>query len=295
VSPGAARPALLLALLASVACGCGARYVRVPVHEGGDTVVKLRSQTKGGEPVDRGFSHPATISGVRVAHILAAVDVRLGEGDKSERRGAVPTSMLYEVGDLVSKAFAKADSSQEVVVQALRRQRRLGLFQDEHLTSFTTWIEGDQMHIAFSRIDSPLAPQRPDDERLPEPWPGKEAMAFRVLPTSGVVPTGPQSVAVDWRSDAFRKGTNLSVGARGEVRRKTILMESPAEAEPAAGGAEPVPGDLSPDALRALADLEEERRAGAISEAEYHVRRRAILVGGSGAPGAAAPATPSAP
>jgi hypothetical protein len=287
---------LLLALLAAAACGCGARYARVPVHEGGGYTVKLRSQTRGGEPVDRGFSHPATISGVRVAHILAAVDVRVGEGDESERRGAVPTSMLYEVGDLVSKAFAKADSSQEVVVQALRRERRLGLFQSEHLTSFTTWVEGDQMQVAFSHIDSPLPPQRPDDERLPEPWPGKEAMSFRVVPTSGVVPTGPQSIAVDWRSDAFRKGTNLSVGARGEVRRKTILMESPAEAEPEAGGADPVPGDLSPDALRALADLEEERRAGAITESEYHARRRAILAGDAGAPGgAAAPATPSAP
>jgi hypothetical protein len=285
-----------LLLAAGLAAGCGARTVRVPVHEDGGYTVKLRSQTRGGEPVERGFSHPATISGVRIAHILAAVDVRMGEGEDSERRGAVPTSLLYDVGELVSKAFARADSNQEVVVQALRKQRRLGLFSDEYLTSFTTWLEGEQLHVAFSRIDSRLAVQRPEDESLPEPWPGKEVMAFRVLPANGIVPTGPQSVAADWRSDAFRKPTNLSVGARGEVRRRTILMESDVEVEPEPGGAESVPADLSPDALRALADLEEERRAGGVTEAEYHARRRAILTGDSGAAaGAEQPEPPAEP
>jgi hypothetical protein len=287
-------PALLLALV--VATGCGARTVRVPVHEGDGYTVKLRGQTRGDDPVERGFSHPATISGVRIAHILAAVDVRIGDGEDSERRGAVPTSLLYDVGELVSKALARAGSNQEVVVQAVRKQRRLGLFSDEYLTSFTAWVEGEQLHIAFSRIDSRLAVQKPDDESLPEPWPGKEVMAFKVLPANGIVPTGPQSVAADWRSDAFRKPTNLSVGARGEVRRRTILMETPVEAQPEPGGTESVPADLSPDALRALADLEEERRAGAVTEAEYHARRRAILAGDSGAAaGAEQPEPPAQP
>jgi hypothetical protein len=191
--------------------------------------------------------------------------------------------MLYELGDLVAKAFTRADSNQEVVVQALRTQRRLGVFSDEYLTSFTTWIQGEQMHIAFSRIDDRLAPQRPDDDKLPEPWPNEQAMGFRVLPANGVVPTGPQSVAADWRSDQFRKPSNISVGARGEVRRRTILMESGAEAPAEPGGSEAAPAGLSPEALRKLADLEEERRSGAVTEAEYHARRRAIVAADGGA------------
>ena len=38
----------------------------------------------------------------------------------------------------------------------------------------------------------------------------------------------------------------------------------------------------SPDALRELADLEEQRRAGDISEGEYHRRRDALLRGAVG-------------
>jgi hypothetical protein len=38
-------------------------------------------------------------------------------------------------------------------------------------------------------------------------------------------------------------------------------------------------GRLSPDTLRELADLEEERLAGEISEAQYKAKRRAILAG----------------
>jgi hypothetical protein len=64
----------------------------------------------------------------------------------------------------------------------------------------------------------------------------------------------------------------------GEVVRKTILMESPVEEwakeEPSDA---PLPPDLSPDQLRALADLEEARQRGQITEAEYRARRRKIL------------------
>ena len=40
-----------------------------------------------------------------------------------------------------------------------------------------------------------------------------------------------------------------------------------------------LPENLSPEQLRSLADIEEERRAGRITETEYRARRRAILGG----------------
>ena len=90
----------------------------------------------------------------------------------------------------------------------------------------------------------------------------------------GPEPTGHQSVAVDWREERFRNPTTIRVGPGGKMTRRTVLMEEEAPA------AEPA-GDLAlptdPAALRALADLEEARRSGAITEAEYQRRRRELM------------------
>ena len=61
--------------------------------------------------------------------------------------------------------------------------------------------------------------------------------------------------------------------------RKTILMESPEEviAEERYEDSDWLPPNLTARQLRDLADLEEERSAGAITEADYRRRRREIL------------------
>ena len=48
--------------------------------------------------------------------------------------------------------------------------------------------------------------------------------------------------------------------------------------EPTEGAAVP-PQGLSPQGLRALADLEESRRRGELTEADYQAKRRQILAG----------------
>jgi hypothetical protein len=272
-----AKPLLVLlgaALLASA--GCGTRYARVPVHSDDTTTVVLRAELRDGEKLDRGFQHPATISGVRIAHMLAQIDVRVDEGDDgpSERRPAIPTELVYPLGDLLAQALAKADPSQEVVVQALRRERRLGLFTDAFATSFVAFVGPDDLlHLQLSRLDWPVP--KGEDDKLREPVPGREVMAFRVLASEGVDPTGHQSVAVHWRDERFRNPTTVRVGPGGKVTRRTVLMEEEAPAEdPAPAGVE-LPSD--PEALRALADLEEARRSGEITEAEYQRQRRALL------------------
>lgn len=270
----ASLAALLAALVGSA--GCGTRYARVPVHADDAAKVVLRAELRDGKPVDRGFAHPATISGVRLAHMLAQIDVRVDEADDplGSRRPAIATELVYPLGELLSKALAAADPSQEVVVQALRRERRLGLFTQSFATSFVAYLGGDDLlHLHLSRLDWPV-PKGQEDE-LREPVPGREVMAFRVLASEGVDPTGHQSVAVHWRDERFRNPTTVRIGPGGKVMRRTILMgeDAPAE-EPAPAGAR-LPDD--PDVLRALADLEEARRAGEITEAEYQRRRRALL------------------
>jgi hypothetical protein len=87
-----------------------------------------------------------------------------------------------------------------------------------------------------------------------------------------------QSVAVEWRDPISSRPTRTKILPTGEVMRKTILMESPPEEweseEPAVGV---LPESLAPEQLRALADLEERRQQGRITEAEYQEQRREIL------------------
>jgi hypothetical protein len=162
------------------------------------------------------------------------------------------------------------------VVQALRSERRLGLFTQTFVTSFLAFVGPDDLlHLELSRLDWPV-PKGSEDE-LREPVAGRELMAFRVLASEGVEPTGHQSVAIHWRDERFRNPTSVRVGPGGKVTRRTVLMEEEAPAAEAEPGAAQLPTD--PESLRALADLEEARRAGELTEAEYQRKRRALLEG----------------
>jgi hypothetical protein len=266
-----------LAALLLASLGCGTRYARVPVHADDLTQVALRAELRDGRPVARGFAHPATISGVRLSHVLAQLDVRVDQGDEgaSERRPAIHTDLVYPLGELLSQALAKADPNQEVVVQALRKERRLGLFTQSYATSFVAWVAADGLlYLGLSRLDWPVP--KGEEEQPREPVVGREVMAFRALASEGVDPVAHQTVAVHWRDDRFRRPTSVRVGPSGKVSRRTVLMEeeAPPEVGPEASP-EAMPSD--PEALRALADLEESRRAGELTEAEYLRRKRAIL------------------
>ena len=278
------RRSLPLALLVGVVAllaACGPRYARTVVRDDGALKAVLRAQLRDGDPVPRGFSHPVTISGVRLAHILSRLDVRTGSDEEGggERRPAIATELVYELGNLLSEALARADPSQEVVIQALRKERRFGIFTQEFYTSLVAWVQGDALVVHLSSVDV-LVPKGGEDE-IREPVAGREVMAFKVLPAEGIVPVGPQAVSVAWRDPIFRDASAMRVAPGGKVIRRTILMEAPPEEVPAENL--PVPAD--PATLRALADLEEARRNGAITELEYQERRRDLLRAAAESPG----------
>lgn len=275
-SAGVGRRHFFTGLLGVVACAlvlaaCGPRYQRIKVHEAGGLTIKLRSQ-KGST---REFSHPVTISGARLAHILSFIDVRAAKGS---RKPAIPTEATYEIGEALSRAFSQAEPHQEVVVQAVRREKRMGLFTDKFLTSFVTYVEGDKLLVRLSRVDWQVP--KGEEEDLPEPWAGKRVQSFRVMPSDHVAAVGSQGVSVLWKDPRFRRASNLHIGKGGRLGRKTVLLEGGDE-DVLEGNESPdapvLPKGLSPSQLRDLADLEERRSRGDLSEAEYHSRRREIL------------------
>jgi hypothetical protein len=274
--PHAARLAALVfcAILLLSATACGPRYQRIQVYEHRNLEVTLRAEVKGGDRVPRSFSHPATISSVRLAHVLSRLDVRMGDEEGDKREAAFPTDLLYTVGEKVSQAFQQADPSQEIVVKAVRSEKRLGIFSAKYLTSFVTWMQGDDLYVHLSRVEWPV-PKDKEDE-IPEPWVHRRSQDFKVLAAEGVIPVAEQTVAVDWRNPIFRKPTHLRIGAGGKLLRRQILLEAPIEEEEAEE-ALVVPPDISAETLRALADLQDQRARGEISETRYHQARRDLL------------------
>ena len=276
---------LALGAITAITFACASPYTRVQIHQDDAVEVVLRSRNEGGRPVDRGFRHPATISNVRLAHILASLDVRTGVTDEGggQRVPAVHTDLVYPLGDHLSAAFKQADPTQEVVIQAIRRERNLGIFTQKYVTSFVAWVDSeDRLQIHLSRVDWAL-PKGEEEEDLREPVPGREVQRFRVIPSETAQPAGAQGLAIDWRDPGFRKGANLSVSASGRVQRRTILMESPdVVEEDAVEDRAPLLLPSDPEVLRQLADLEEARKRGEIPEADYLRRRRELLTDGSG-------------
>jgi len=271
--------AVVVLCLAFVAGGCATRQVRTPVYDENRVQVFLRQDVKGGKGVDQGFSHPITIAPIRITNILSRIEVRKDDGDEAEnlRQPAIPTGVLYAIGEGVSQALAKADPSQAVVVMAVERRKSLKVFTGDYLTSLIVWVKDDRMYVHLGQLGEPMSSNPRDKPHEPQldTIEGKK----RVLASEGFTTAGPRLVAVDWRSNAFGDLSAIRIRPGGGVVRRTVLMEEAEDNAAAQPGPAPPPEGLSPEALRALADLEETRRRGELSETDYQDQRRQILSG----------------
>jgi hypothetical protein len=286
--PAAPTCAPWIALLAVLATGCITRPVKQEVFDQDGIQVFLRSEVRWTTPIDQGYSHPVTIAPVRMAHILSRIDLRPPKGapisfsDNPDRAGAIPTDMLYPMGEAISKALSLATPEQEVVVMAIRDTKRFGIFDHDFLTSFVLYARDERLYFHLSRYDWEI-PKR-QEERIPEPQVGDHAQSFKLFAGTAMALVSDQSLAIDWRDAIFARPTRTRVLPSGKVVRSEILMESPPEVDELEDPLLTMPDDLSPQQLRDLADIEEARREGRITEVEYRTQRRAILEADEAAP-----------
>lgn len=241
--PAGAVAALLAASVHAALSGCATdRTIRTPVFDEGGVRVFLRETRAGEEDAARDFSHPTVIAPIRVSRIVGSIDVR--ERDGEERRAAIPTEVVYPVGEGVAEALGKANSNQEVVVMAVSRKRRMGIFTSDYLTSMIVWVKDDELWIHLGDLETQLSSDPTD--KTPEPQFGSTTRRFRVLPTEAVRVAGGQTVAVTWRDDRFAKSGPIRTRPGGRTLRRTILMESdvgasPADEEESGAGTDPQP------------------------------------------------------
>jgi hypothetical protein len=264
---------LLAACLALT--GCITQPVMRKAYIDGGIEVSLRSDKRFTTTVEKHYSHPVTIAPARMAHILSRLDIR--RGIEKDRVPAIPTDILYSVAEGVTVALARATPDEQVVAQSIRKTKNMFVFDRNFLSNFIVYARGEQLYIHLSRSDWPIPVRR--KEKLPQPKIGEHPMDFKIFPGIATALIDKQSVVVDWRDPIFREPTRTKVSASGKVIRREVLMESPPEDWPenrsdlSSNALE----NLSPERLRALADLEEKRRSGLLTESEYRRERRKLL------------------
>jgi hypothetical protein len=268
-------------LLCNALGGCATRSVRTPIINRPGIEVDLVRQVKGFSTESRGFEHPTIISSERMSHILNAVEVETrGEGVSTIRQPAFHPEIVKRTAKAMAEALAKADPDQEIGVQVVRKEMRLGIFHHKFLTSLLAYVDEGHLYLFLSRVDWPI-PQNHEGEPLPKPRHDYSPMSFRVVGGEHLYYAGPQVLEIDWQNPVFRAAYHLPGSTDGTKRRREIIDESPIpkeERDAAAGGKGTIGlEELSSEQLRALADLEDDRREGRITETAYQRARRQLL------------------
>jgi hypothetical protein len=169
---------------------------------------------------------------------------------------------------------------QEIGVQVIRREMKLGVFHQKYLTSFLAYIENGHLYLMLRRVEW-LISKSHEKKRLPKPRRDERPMKFRVVSGDPLFYAGPQTLEIAWRDPAFQAGFRLPGTTKGAKRHREILLESPiprSELDAKESSADTLGvGELSPEQLRALADLEDDRNEGRITETTYQRSRRQLL------------------
>ena len=274
---------VLLYLIALVGgqSGCVTRTVRSPLIDRFGIQVDLVREVKGFTTQTRNFEHPAIISIPRLSHILGAVEIETpGESGGTIRQPAFRPEIIERTATALSEALAKADPDQEIGVQVIRKEMKLGVFNKKYLTSFLAHIENDHLYLVLRRVDWPISKSQ-NAKRLPKPRRDERPMNFRIVSGEPLFYAGPQTLEIAWRDPAFQTGFRLPGTTKGEKRHREVLLDSPipkSELDATVGTSETLGVDeLSAEQLHALADLEEDRNQGRITETTYQRARRQLL------------------
>ncbi len=288
------RPSRTAPLLAAILLlpACGPELVREPVYTSEQRTVRieLRRMVDGDQSVPRGFRHPATISDVRLAHILAHFTYK---DKKGRKHPVIRSEHVYDLAEGMNKAFRLATPDDEVVAEAYGMDRRLQIFTVDKVTAFQAHFDPDYLLIEFFAIEKAVEKDPTNYSKrtykVPNELSDKE-LPVELLPGTAYAVRNNRGYQIDWRDPVFARPISMSLRG-GKLRRRTILLEAEPEDEaPEASGERerPEPGDapaaeMTPEQrdaqLRALDELDGARRSGLVTELEFQRRRRLILEG----------------
>jgi len=252
--------------------------------------VEIETREKGKGAIRQPAFHPEIVeeTAKAISEALAeagpdqAVGVEIETREKGKgaiRQPAFHPEIVEETAKAISEALAEAGPDQEVGVKIIRKEMRFGVFHKKFLTSFLVHVSEDHLYLSLHRIEWFVS--RRNEDSLPEPRRDTHPMDFRVVSGEHLYYAGPQALEIDWQNPVFQTAYRLPGSSRGEKRRREVIDESPvprSEREETSNRENRVAIDeLSPDQLRALADLEDDRREGRITETAYQRAKRQLL------------------
>jgi hypothetical protein len=272
---------LLIIFAATLLAGCATRTNRQSIIARRVARVDLVSEVRGfSKKTPRGYQHPAIISKQRLSHILNAIEVETPQEKKatSVRQPGIHPDLVERAAEALAEGFAEAGPDDELGVKLIRKEMKLGLFHRKYLTSFIAYMQDDYLYLQLSRVDW-LIPEAKKGDKLPEPQRNQSPMKFRVVSGEHLFYAGPQILEIAWRDPVFRQPYRLPGSTEGGKRRREVLVQAPIpkDERDAASAGRVALDTLSPEQLRALADLEEDRREGRITENAYQRSRRQLL------------------
>lgn len=276
------RAALLLAvglLLAASLPGCATRAVRHSILKRNTIQVDLVREVSGFKVVPRDHEHPAIISKERLRNILGAIEIEtMADGKGTIRQPAFAPELIEPTAEALSDALKQASPNEDVGIKIIRKESRIGIFDKKYLTTFLAYVDNGLLYLLLRRVDWPIK-ESEEKKGWPEPMREYKVMNFRVVSGDPIYFAGVQDLEIDWQNDAFRTAFRLPGSTDGEKRRREVIDTSPIPRDERRAGADDGVDlrDLTPDQLRALADLEEERREGRITESAYQRARRQLL------------------
>ncbi len=272
---------LLILFAATLLAGCATRTNRQSIIARRGAQVDLMSEVQGfSKKTPRGYEHPAIISKQRLIHILNAIEVETQQKKKAGtvRQPGIHPDLVEQAAEALAEGFAQAGPDDELGVKLIRKQMKLGLFHRKFLTSFIAYIKHDYLYLRLSRVDW-LIPEAKEGDKLPEPQRDRSPMKFRVVSGEHLYYAGPQVLEIAWRDPVFRHPYRLPGSTQGGKQRREVLLQAPIpkDERDAASARGFALDTLSAEQLRALADLEEDRREGRITENAYQRSKRQLL------------------
>ena len=278
--PSTRRARALLATLGVVGTllttGCLTREVLDSVYKRNRIEVILVEKKRIGTVIERGLSHPAKISAERLSNILGSIEIRGREDQLAGIRYVFEGSQVKTIGKALQAGFQRATPNQTLAVRLTSKVMQHGIFNRKHLTSFVAYVRDDLLFLHISRVDWRV-PDLTKKTDPPLPRVDEHPMKFRVVPGQGMYAEGIYAVSVEWKNPVFAKPLRrASADGKGE---RTILLEdkTPLDEPRDSGIPTSVIANLTPTELRALADLEEGRQQGTVTEGHYRRQRQKIF------------------
>jgi hypothetical protein len=267
--------ALTVVLTALPLTSCITREILEPIYDKKRVEVILFEHRRGFSVVEREYAHPTRISEQRLANILGAVEIRGREEELAGVRYVFEEEQLRDVAAALSFGLLKATPNQAVAIRLTAKAVQHFIFDRRYITSFVAYAQEDLLFLHISRVDWRV-PDRTKKTAPPLPRVDEHPMKFKVIPARGMYAEGVYAVSVDWKNELFaRPLRRASSEGKGE---RTILLEDDSPMERESGG---IPSDvisrLTPAQLRELADLEEARQKGELTEGHYRRLRNKIL------------------